>query len=656
MRSWAFHALVIGIISTEISAQQIEWASEVVDFSDEASPVEFSSLQVLGEPNVLPVADMSPNSWTPGSSKTEHFITVGFDNPLRIRQTAIAEAYNAGAIKQVSAFDESGNEQLLYTLVPRKSEQKGRMFNFFMNQTDFLVTQLKIVFDGRLYNGQFFIDAIGISDSDIPIRALVNENILVRKDINVEPLSNNINSPQNEIRPLLSPNGKTLYFTRNNAPDNEGGTKDPEDIWLSHYNEETKAWEVATNAGAPLNNKGKNFINAISSYGDMTLAVLGNEYGKGDKMKSGVSISNSSNGNWSNPVALEFSNNPNLGDDFDFTMSRDHKVILIATKRGDTNGGKDIYVSFLQQTAVWSEPLNIGSTVNTVSDESSPYLDKDGKTLYFSSTGFSGFGQNDIYVTHRLDETWRNWSVPQNLGPEINSEFDDQYFNIPQEGDYAYFSRFVGENNADIHRVKLPLYENSIEMIAVHARIIDEHTGESVVATVKVNQKMAMEGNSFSIDLEAGKMYRCRVEAEGYILHDELVDLSDRSISEQLDVEIRLKKKDEIITFENITFGSSQAMLLEKSFGSLNEIARLLRENPGIKLEIASHTDNIGTDRDNLELSKLRAEVIRGYLVEQGADPNYITLSWYGESQPVASNETEEGRRKNRRVEFIIKR
>lgn len=656
MKIYGVLVMIIPLISLQARSQQVEWAHEVIDFSAEASPIGFSSKQVLGKPDVLPATDMSPNAWSPGSAKNEHFITVGFKEPLKIRQTAIAEAYNPGAIKAVYAIDSDNIEHLLYSLKPKPSEQRGRMFNFFMSQTDFEVVQLKLVFDGQTNKGQFFIDAIAISDSDIPIRAAINKNKYVKDELVIQALGQNINSPSSEIRPLLSPDGKSLFFSRKNAGENIGGDKDEEDIWISTFNEQTQTWDRPKNAGAPLNNKGKNSVNALTSYGNMTLAILGNEYGKGDKMKDGISVSNTSEDGWSQPVAVDFSSDPNLSGNYDFTMSSDRKQIIIAVGRNDSYGGKDLYVSFLQRTAVWSEPLNLGSILNTASDESTPFLDADGKTLYFSSKGFSGFGQSDIYASERLDDSWQNWSEPQNLGPDINSEYDDEYFNIPSKGGYAYFSRFIEPDNADIHRVALPIYKSAIDLIAINASIVDESTGKPVESKVTLNRNLKMTGNSFKVDMEGGEIYRCRVEADGYLVHDELIDLTGRDVSESLDIEIKLKKKEEVITFEDINFATSQAMLLEQSFASLNEIARIIKENPGISLEIASHTDDVGPEDQNLELSKLRAEVIRGYLVEQGADPNRIKLAWHGESQPVASNETEEGRRKNRRVEFIFKR
>ena len=450
-----FYLICLLHLSGLSRGQNVQWASRVIEFSAEASSVQFSSNQILGAPDVLPKTEMSANAWSPGSSKREHFISVAFNQPMAIKQTAVAEAFNAGALKEVYAIDEKGDEILLITLSPSKIDLPGRMFNFFMEETDYTVTGLKLVFDGKMYQGRFFIDAVAISDSEIPIRPQVETISNVRSDIEVKPLTTNVNSPADELRPLLSPDGKTLFFSRTNSQENTGGKDDPEDIWLSAWLEEQGEWAPAQNIGQPLNNANKNFINALSANGNSTLMVLGSE---ANRKNSNLSVSMYTNGQFTSPVDLPFSSELGLKD-FDFTLSYDRRVIIFAALKADTYGAKDLYASFLLPSGTWSEPLNLGPLVNSVSDELSPFLSTDNRTLYFSSEGYSGYGGTDIYSSTRLDNSWQNWSGPRNLGPEINTSFDEKHFTIPLNSEYAYMSRFNKDGNADVYSIKLPLFE-----------------------------------------------------------------------------------------------------------------------------------------------------------------------------------------------------
>lgn len=583
-------ALVITAIHISAApAQNTQWASRVISFSSEASPVEFSSQQILGKPNVLPQIEINPNAWSPGKAKKEQYISVGFSEPMYIKQTAIAEAYNSSALRDVIAIDISNQEHLLYSLTPKHSPQKGRLFNFFISETEYEVMGLKLVFDGEIYGGEIYIDAVAISNSDVPIRVSVDRLNTVKNGLEIKALGKNVNSNQSELRPLLSPDGKTLYFSRKFYHGNIKGNKDEEDIWESKWDADLQAWAPATNAGTSLNSDGKNFVNAVSPNGNSTLLILGSDY-ESKRLKPGISISNSTPDGWSKPVTMPFYSDPGIKGDFDFTLSSDRKIIIFAVKKAQSHGGKDLFVSFLQRSGVWSEPLNLGPDVNSVSEESAPFLAADGETLYFSSTGFSGFGGSDVYVAKRLDTSWKRWSEPQNLGSEINSESDEKYFNIPPNSQFAYMSRYLTDDNADVFSIKLPIFEE-VQLLATRT-----------------------------------------TESDNQII-EELPD------------------------FGNINFKSNQAMLFQETYESLNDLILILKNNSQIRIEISSHTDNIGSEEDNLMLSKQRAEAIFGYLTQTGnIESTRIELKWFGESNPVVTNNTEEGRLKNRRVEFTIKR
>lgn len=637
-------------------AQSIQWASKILDFSSELFSIEFSAEQSLGIPSVLPIIGENPGAWAPNNIGKKEFLKVGFDKPMKIKQVAIAETYNSGALSKVFAYTDSFDEYLLFEFHGELRFTKGGLFNIYFDETTYLVSALKLVYDGSKVKGRINIDAIAISNSIIPISFGVSVKSDIRSDITVEKLGANINSEANEIKPILSPDGKFLFFSRQYHPGNVGGEEDPGDIWVSEYNEQRQDWSIARNLGTSLNNRGQNFINSFSPNGNGMIAVLGGKYGKSSKLQPGVSLSNNFDGNWSKPATLDFVTQSDLKGNFDLNLSADRKMLLIANHGEVTYGDKDLYVSFLQKNGTWSEPINLGPNVNTINEESSPFLAPDGETLFFSSRGFAGYGGSDIYVTHRLDNTWTNWSEPENIGPVINSDMDETSFNIPSKGGYAYFSRYDSKGNADIFLVKQPLFETPVQLTTFKGSFFDQETQKAIVAKItSENQTYFAEGKEFLINLPSGNEYQFTIEAKGYRSQTETLNLATVKTAGRIVREIFLEKiKEEILTFENITFISNDTILHDESFEDLNKIVALIESQPEISMEISSHTDNIGSEENNKKLSKARAEVIFRYFVNHGISPDRLVIQWFGESRPIASNDTEDGRKKNRRVEFKI--
>lgn len=277
-----------------------------------------------------------------------------------------------------------------------------------------------------------------------------------------EPLNFLVNTPYKELGPMPSKDNKRLYFSRQGHPDNMGGARD-EDIWYSEFDEVTQTWTQAVNAGAPLNNKGPNFISGIGSSSDTLL--LGNIYGKNGKMKSGVSISVRVGDLWSFPQPVNVASDYNLSARASYDLSHDRNALIIAQKKADSKGKLDLYVSLRDPDAKYPysgiESINLGPMINTFGNETSPWLSYDGRTLYFASDGHNGYGKLDIFMSKRLDNTWTNWTKPVNLGPGINSPYDDLSFNFNPDSRYAYYSRGLTPENSDIYRVEMTrLFKN----------------------------------------------------------------------------------------------------------------------------------------------------------------------------------------------------
>ncbi|MDW8297455.1 MAG: flagellar motor protein MotB, partial [Raineya sp.] len=219
----------IGVFFSAFS-QNIQWASRVIAVSSEKkspSGKQYKAEQALGKPNVLPAFQSSPCAWSPqepNNNKKEEFIHVGFDNPMSIKQILVAENFNAGAVAQIFAYDEVGKEYLLYKNPQVAPAGKGRLLSVIVPQTSFAVASLKVTLQTGKVNGENQIDAIGISDSDSPVQIQPN---LGKSAIryNSEPLSG-INSQYLEANPIVTPNGKGIYFTRLNHPENIKDTID----------------------------------------------------------------------------------------------------------------------------------------------------------------------------------------------------------------------------------------------------------------------------------------------------------------------------------------------------------------------------------------------------------------------------------------------
>lgn len=657
--------LSIGCISSP--AQVVQWATKVVEASSELTPVQYSSKQALGKPNVLPAGGQSPNAWSPDMPKRKEFLKLGYSNPIEIRQIAVAESHNPSALTRVLAYDESGKEYEIASLNPMVVPLKGRMLNIFVDKTPYKVTAIKLEFDGSVLNDYFSIDAVAISDSNYPIIADIPTMQLLASGLLIESLDKNVNSEYKELNPVLSPDGKVLYFSRANHPENSGGVQDKEDIWYSELDQDGK-WKLAKNLGSQFNSAEENSLNSIqsiSSDGKSAIMLLGNKYGK-DGTTGGVSISSNVSGNWSKPVPLKIKNDYNLNEKANFYLTNNRLVLLMSVQRKDSYGDRDLYVSFMQPDSSWSEPLNLGNVVNTAAEEAAPFIDVDHKTLYFSSKGFSGYGGSDIYMTKRLDDSWTNWSDPENLGPGINSPLEDLFFNIPVTGDYAYYSRGLSETNTDIFRVKLPILKTAQPWVTLTGRISDKTSYKPLSAKVTFQQTAGgketgivysiNETGFYEIQLSSGKQYQIKVESEGYKSESRKVDLKGiepNRVLKNNDFAL-LSTSPSNLAFSPILFEYNRTVITGESIAELNRLVEVLKQQPGLTIELSGHSDASGTETHNAKLSEQRTEAVSNYLLKKGISASRIHKQSFGSTKPIDTNNTEEGRNRNRRVEIKV--
>ncbi|OFY37964.1 MAG: hypothetical protein A2W91_20540 [Bacteroidetes bacterium GWF2_38_335] len=649
----------------------VKWATSVVKFSSQYDKEKMSASEILGRPNVMPRGGYSDYAWSVKEKSGEECpdaasITVGYDKPMLITQIAIAENVNPGAISEVIIKGVNGESKSVYTATPAPAGAKGRILNIFLSTpSEFIVNQVEIKLEPGKVPGWNQIDAVGISDSRDSVKVEINVFPNLKFDGKPERLAETVNTIYDEDAPMISPDGKLLIFVRKNHPENAGGYQDRDDIWYSKLDHKG-AWIPAMNVGAPLNNKNNNFVQSITPDGNTLL--LANLYNKDGTTADGVSITYRTKEGWAFPEKQYIEGYINNSPFANYYLSNDGRVLLMAIQGKDSYGKLDLYVSFMKAENQWSKPQNLGIHVNTPQNDYSPFLAADGVTLYFSSSGYPGYGEADIYVTTRQDETWQNWSDPQNLGSIVNSVGADSKYNIPASGEYAYFA---SENNSigkkDIFRIQLPKAVKPKPVVLISGKVLNEKTNQPVDAKIIVEElpdgkevaiaRTDPNTGEFKIILPAGKNYGFRAIGLGFFDVNKNIDLSDideyTEITEEM-MRLNPIEVGQVVRLNNIFFETAKATLKPESFPELNRCVQFLEDNGNLEIEIAGHTDNVGPDDYNQKLSQDRAQAVADYIILNGVKKERLVVKGYGETRPIAFNTDEEGRSQNRRVEFQV--
>ena len=501
-------------------------------------------------------------------------------------------------------------------------------------------------------------------------------------------LGKNVNSIYDEQIPILDPSGNTLYFVRSGDPANVGGKKDKGDIWYS-IKSDSGTWSSAKNMGAPFNTPDRNAVLGFSA--DGSRMYLKNIYVKDGKPRiQGISVSRKKGNGWAFPEKVNLKYFRNNSDDLSLTFSSDGNTMILSLQSFVSYGAEDLYVSFREGGENWSEPRNLGETINSEYQEITPYLSADGSLLFFSSNGHKGYGSKDIFVSRRLDDTWRNWSEPINMGPDINTEGMESSFFLPYGENYALLiSTKNSDGYGDINQVdRIPIDSldklNEAPVITEAEPVQLEVTPPEIQAGIKIQGKVtnAKDGSpvqalityekipelfklnvtntnsddgTYEIILDNKLEYLVKVSARGFMTTEERLILSTATdASLVMDYSITPLEVGTTIALNNVFFERGKAVLLDSSYVELDLLVEIMRENPSMKIELAGHTDNQGSAKLNVLLSKDRVAVVKKYLIDRGIKQNRISGEGYGGSKPVAPNDSEENRRLNRRVEFTV--
>jgi outer membrane protein OmpA-like peptidoglycan-associated protein/tetratricopeptide (TPR) repeat protein len=478
-----------------------------------------------------------------------------------------------------------------------------------------------------------------------------------------ENLGDSVNSALNEYWPCLSVDEQRLMFTVMlpvKGSEESGGPRYQEDFFMAEHN--GSAWKGRMNAGSPLNtadNEGAHSLTADGRY--LFFTACNRRDGKG---RCDLYLSVRKDGGWSTPVNLGSPVNTGYSEKQP-SISADGRVLYFSSNRPGGKGAYDIWRSEWTPEG-WSVPENLGDSVNTAGLEQSPFLHPDGKSLYFSSTGWPGMGRGDLFFTRMKGED--TWSTPKNLGYPINTYNDEIGLTVNARGDRAYFASDREESgDTDIFTFELPLAVRPVLVSYLEGRVYDARSMKGLAALIQLidleSGEVVMEAISgqkegdYLLALPTDRDYALNVSAEGYLFSSEHFAFRgehSRRDPFRRDIPLERLRSGTRVVLNNIFFETDSDSLLPASRTELDRVYAFLESHPSLSVEIAGHTDNRGSPEHNQVLSERRARAVVAYLGNRGVDPSRMRPVGYGEGEPVSGNDTEEGRALNRRTELKI--
>ena len=506
-------------------------------------------------------------------------------------------------------------------------------------------------------------------------------------NVTIENLGPVVNSRFTDHSPILSADGNILIFT-SNRPEDPNAPEGFEDVFVT--DQYTGQWSTPKRISKNINTKFNDAAASLSPNGK-TL-YLYSELGAGD-----IYSSTFDGKDWTEPKPLNKNINTAQFWETCASVSPDGKKLYFASNRDGGFGELDIYVSELDSHGQWSKAVNLGNKINTPGNEDSPFIHFDGVTLYFSSDGHPGLGNNDIFFSELKNG---KWSKPENIGYPINLWEYDGFFTISRNKKVGYYSTVKegGLGGIDIYSIKFlePKYkpkppppvvvvekkkfENknyvdpSVQKLIdqkivtiLRGKVIDETTAAPLNAIVtlvdnengKVLSKIYSDPTTgdFELHIPHGGNYGVTTESIGYLFNSINFNLPKFAEYQEIDTHIIMVKTEigSKVVLRNIFFDVGKFNLKDQSVSEVQKVQELLAKNPELKVQINGHTDNTGDAASNKSLSLKRANAVVDYLISKGVDQTKVSAKGYGSERPIVSNDDESGGREvNRRTEIEV--
>ena len=487
-------------------------------------------------------------------------------------------------------------------------------------------------------------------------QTILNANFAIEAKKNPVPfnpknLGASINTKANEYFPYLTPDGKVFTFTRMDGRQ--------EDLFYANRND--TVFSNAMSYGNNVNTDDNEGASAMDAQGNFLFVTACNRmdgYGSCD-----IYYSVKQNNIWTAPQGIGKPVNTGAWE-AQPSFSSDGSALYFASNRPGGFGGRDIWVSYLDTNMKLSEPKNLGPNINTKYDDQCPFIHADNQTLYFTSNGWPGMGNGDIYISRKTDT---GWTKAVNIGYPINTENDDNGMTVSYDGKTAFLSssRAGGFGGLDLYSFELPENMQPKKTTYIKAVVKDAKSKQLLNAYYSIidldTKKEVYKGNTsngkFFVSIELNKNDALQIQKEGYLFYSQNINLKETTTeTKPYEIEVLLEPiaANSKITLNNVFFDFDKNELKQESFVELDKLADLLKKNPTVKIEISGHTDNKGDKKYNLTLSQKRAESVVNYLLQKGIAAARLVAKGYGDTMPIAPNDTEENKAKNRRTEVKV--
>lgn len=480
-----------------------------------------------------------------------------------------------------------------------------------------------------------------------------------------KPLGDSINTKQSEYFPSLTADDEILIFTRRDRGDDE-----------NFYRSQRmgSGWQAPTPLEGvnTLDNEG---AQAISPDGSWLVFTGCNREGDGSQGACDLYWSQLKSTGWTKPVPFSaVINSPDW--DAQPSIGADNKTLIFTSSRTGTRGSMDLWQTTRQPGGKWGKPENLGPNINTPGKDHTPFFHPDGQTLYFASDSLPGMGGSDIFFVRR--DTGGVWGKPQNMGYPINTKGEEGMMVVSLDGRRAYFAsdRPGGKGGLDIYTFELPVFARPQPVTYAKAKVSDASTGYPITATVEFTdlktgkifvRASTKSDGTFLVCLPAGKDYALNVSKDKYLFYSDNFNLVESATFDKpflLDIELQpidtsLSASAKAfpgkpIVLRNVFFETGSAALRPESLLELERLAQLLTDSPTLKIQVNGHTDNVGEETSNQTLSEARAKTVQDYLLAKKISSERLRFKGFGESSPIESNDTPEGKSRNRRTEFVV--